>query len=111
MDIVSFVGSTFLLKEIGNYSKKSKTQTETTVSSTMPSRWNAKCRKALMNLFDNGLANPESNKADEIDPIKELAPEFQDIKIERFREHYRNCAIQWLMGKELNGARRCEFFA
>lgn len=71
-------------------------------------RWSAKAKKALCNLFDEGLANPESRDADEIDDVKELALEFQGMKPERFRENYKSCAVEHMTANAMTGIRRSE---
>jgi hypothetical protein len=71
-------------------------------------RWGNNHKKALAKLFDSALADPESTKAADIDPIYSLDPAFKDVTPERFRDNYKKCATDYMAGKALDGIRRGE---
>jgi hypothetical protein len=72
-------------------------------------RWGPAHRKALVNLFEAGTANPEHTKCDDIDPVIHMDPLFSDVPIGRFLDNYKNCATEYMMGQALDGVRRSEF--
>lgn len=72
--------------------------------------WGTKQKKALCALFDEGVENPKQTGSEVVDNFFPLAKEFEGMKIERFRDNYRNCAVEYLMGKALNGIQCCESF-
>jgi len=71
-------------------------------------RWNAKAKKALCNLFDEGIADPKSKSSDEIDEVMELAPEFEGMTPKRFRDNFKSCATEYLTAQAVTGIRRSE---
>ena len=63
------------------------------------------CRQA-----NSGIVDPKSKSGDEIDEVMELAPEFQGMKVERFRDNFKSCATEYMTTKAITGIRRSEFY-
>ena len=57
--------------------------------------------KALCGLFANVLANPTFTKAHDIDPIRGLKPEFEEISTKRFRENYKNTGKDYVVSEKI----------
>lgn len=69
--------------------------------------WSKKVHGAkLCELFEQGLADPKGNTADEIDRFWKLDPCFEQITIDRFRDNFRKTAAAYIRGKGLQGIRR-----
>jgi hypothetical protein len=69
--------------------------------------WKAKVQgKALAELFEKGLADPRSSKADEIDRYWKLHKDFEPITMSRFRDNFRKNAATYMRGKGLQGIRK-----